>query len=112
MFRISQTTLLAVMFTLVVVTAAVSIDFGWGDSNRFTVDTREPVAPGYFAFGWGDSAPFTISSPSGIAWGDSGLFAINTAGIPAVSVWGMVALGLLILTAGTLLRMKRRPSTA
>ncbi|MGB2984741.1 MAG: hypothetical protein WBE26_02565 [Phycisphaerae bacterium] len=67
MFRINQTTLLAAIFALVVVSAAMSIDFGWGDSNRFTVDTREPVAPGYFDFGWADSAPFTIASPTGMA---------------------------------------------
>ncbi|MGB2984287.1 MAG: hypothetical protein WBE26_00250 [Phycisphaerae bacterium] len=55
----NQTTLLAAIFTLVVVSAAMSIDFGWGDS---------------------------------------GLFTINTTGVPAVSAWGMVAMTLPILS--------------
>ena len=89
MFRINQTILLAAIFTLVVVSAAMSIDFGWGDSE-----------------------PFTISSPTGIAWGDSAPFTINLTGIPTTSVWGMVAMALLLLTAGALVYLRRRePAT-
>ena len=107
-FRKSQTALLPAIFTLVLMTAAMSIDFGWGDSNRLTVDTREPVAPGYFDFGWGDSEPFTISSPAGIAWADSAPFTINIPAIPAMSAWGVAAMTLLLLTAGTLVYLRRR----
>lgn len=112
MFRMNKTTLLPAVFSLVLVTPAMSIDFGCGDSNRFTVDTREPIAPGYFDFAWADSASFTISSPTGMAWADSGLFIINTTGIPTVSVWGMVAMTLLVLAAGSVVLSRRRALTA
>ncbi len=89
MFRMNHITLLAAIFTLVVVSAAMSIDFGWGDS-----------------------AAFTISSPAGIAWADSAPFTINIPAIPTMSAWGVVAMMLLVLTAGTLVYLRRRePAT-
>ena len=108
-FRMNRITLLPAIFTLVVVSAAMSVDFGWGDWDRFTVDTRDPVAPGYFNFTWSDSEPFTISSPTGLAFADSGAFRLNTLGpIPTASAWGMIAMALLVLTAGSVVLTRRR----
>lgn len=49
---------------------------------------------------------FMLQSPFAIPWFRSG---VGPASIPAVSTWGAVIMGSLMLTAGTLLGSKRRP---